>query len=332
MSTTFKALVISKTEDAGFTRQIETHSIDDLPEGDVLIKVHYSSLNYKDGLSATGSPGVTKSYPHTPGVDAAGVVEASTSADFQVGDEVIVTGYDLGMDTAGGFGGFIRVPASWVIGLPTGLTLKESMIYGTAGFTAALCVLKLEQMGVTPDQGEILVTGATGGVGSFAVGILAQAGYTVVAATGKPEAADYLTQLGASRIVSREDVTDDSKRPMLRGLWAGAVDTVGGDMLATVLKATKYGGSVACCGLVGSPKLSMTVLPFILRNINLLGVDSVTLDMETRLKTWPKLGQEWKLPHLDSIAQMRSLEELDAEIERIMGGQQVGRVVVDLQA
>lgn len=326
----FRAMVVRETADGQFTRQIEDKALADLPEGEVLVRVHYSSLNYKDALSATGHRGVTRRYPHTPGIDAAGIVEESAAGQFRPGDEVIVTSYDLGMNTSGGFGQYIRVPADWVVPLPENLSLRESMVYGTAGFTAALSVQRLQACGLTPDKGEILVTGATGGVGSLAVGILTQDGYRVVAATGKPDQAPFLADLGAKEVIHRDEVRDTSGRPMLRGRWAGAVDTVGGDYLATALKSTLYGAAIACCGLVASPELPTTVYPFILRAVTLLGIDSEDCPMDIRRQIWQELAGPWKLPQLERLASQCSLESLEPEIERILQGQQTGRVIVHL--
>ncbi len=235
---TFNALIVEQPEKKTFTRRIGTRSIDELPEGDLLIKVHYSSLNYKDALSATGNPGVTREFPHTPGIDAAGEVVECSSAAFAPGDKVLVTGYDLGMETDGGYGQYIRIPSAWVVKLPAGLSLKESMILGTAGFTAALSVWKMVQAGVKPGDGDILVTGATGGVGSIAVAILAKAGYRVIAATGKASEKDYLTSLGAAEIIGRDEVLAGSERPMMKTRWAGVVDAVGGDLLPSSRQST----------------------------------------------------------------------------------------------
>jgi acrylyl-CoA reductase (NADPH) len=329
--TRFKALVVLE-EDGQFVRSMQERSLDDLPEGEVLVRVHYSSLNYKDALSATGHRGVTRRYPHTPGIDAAGVVADSSANAFRPGDEVIVTSYDLGMNTSGGWGEYIRVPAAWIVPRPAGLSLRESMIYGTAGFTAALSVWKLRAQGVRPDQGPVLVTGATGGVGSIALGILAQAGYQVTAATGKLDESPYLRGLGAAEVIHRDKTLDSSGRPLLSGQWAGVVDTVGGAYLATALKSTQYGGTVTCCGLVASPDLDTTVYPFILRGVSLLGVDSQDCPMDTRQRIWHELGTAWKLDQLEQLASERTLHELEPEIQRILEGKQRGRVIVNLMA
>ena len=331
-TTTFRALVISEKEPKQFERQIETRAIADLPEGDVLIRVHYSSLNYKDALSAHGNRGVTRNFPHTPGIDAAGVVVSSNDDAFAEGDEVLVIGYDLGMNTAGGFGQYIRVSSGWVVSCPELLSLREAMCYGTAGFTAVMCVDKLVNHGIQPEDGEILVTGATGGVGSFAVALLAQAGYKVVAVTGKIETAkDYLLGLGADSLISREEATDESGRPLLRERWAGVVDSVGGDMLASALKATKRETAVAICGLAASASLNTTVLPFILRGITLYGIDSVEISLQEKRRIWQLVAQEWKLDAVSELVREVSLEELDPEITKIYQGGQTGRVLVNLQ-
>ena len=328
---TFRALVVSKTDEKTFTREITERSISDLPEGEVLIRVHFSSLNYKDGLSCIGNPGVTRNYPHTPGIDASGKVAESSDSRFKEGDSVIVSGYDLGMNTSGGFGEYIRVPADWVVPLPEGMTFKEASIFGVAGFTAALSVDSLQKYGVNPEQGEIVVTGSTGGVGSVSVALLSLLGYTVVASTGKKEESEFLQRLGASEIISREEVNDESKKPLLRERWAGAVDTVGGTTLAALLKAAKRGGAVAATGLVASSELSTTVFPFILRGVSLLGIDSGFTPTKLRLEIWNKLAGIWKIPQLEQLTIDCTLEELDPEIDKILAGGQRGRVVVNLQ-
>ncbi len=328
---TFRAMLVEQAEGGKFIRKITHRSLDDLPEGEVLVKVRYSSLNYKDGLSATGHRGVTKNYPHTPGVDASGVVEESLSDAFSPGDQVIVTSYDLGMNTPGGFGQYIRVPADWVVPLPDNLSLKESMAYGSAGLTAGFCILKLQEHDVTPNRGEILVTGATGGVGSFAVAMLAQIGYQVVAATGKMDEKQFLIDLGAKEVISRSEATDTTGKPLLKGRWAGVVDSVGGEILSTAIRSTKLHGAVTCCGNVASPDLHVNVYPFILRGISLVGIDSQSCPMTFRRRTWEKIANEWKLPDLDRQTSQCSLEELDDEIDRILAGKQKGRVIVDLE-
>lgn len=326
----FTSLVVDKTADKQFVRVIQERNVADLPAGDLVVRVSYSSLNYKDALSATGHPGVTRQFPHTPGIDAAGEVVSCESDAFRPGDEVIVTGYDLGMETDGGWGQYIRIPSGWAVRLPPGLTLREGMVIGTAGFTAALSVLKLQQAGVKPSDGDILVTGATGGVGSIAVAILAKAGYRVVAATGKSSDEAFLRTLGASEVVSRDQVTDGSDRPMMKERWAGVVDVVGGETLAAAIKSTRYGGAVTCCGLVGSPDLSLNVYPFILRGVSLIGIDSVNCPSDTRLRLWEKLSDEWKPEQLAEMATEVPLEGLEEKIQTILQGGAKGRVVVRL--
>lgn len=328
--TTYTCMLIEEKEDRTYSRKITTSTIDDLPEGDLLVRVLYSSLNYKDALSATGNKGVTRRFPHTPGIDAAGQVVSCDSGKFKEGEQVLVTGYDLGMNTPGGFGQYIRIPSSWAVRLPAGLTLRESMALGTAGFTAALCVQGLEHAGVLPGDGEVVVTGATGGVGSLAVSILGRGGYDVTAVSGKPEAAEYLREMGAGKVIGRDAVMEGADRPMAKERWAGAVDVVGGEMLAAIIKATRYGGAVTCCGLVGSPDLPVNVFPFILRGVSLIGIDSVQVPMEPRVKVWQRLAGEWKPENLDDALTEVSLEELDGKIDEILAGRIKGRVVVKL--
>lgn len=328
-SKNFKAMVVSENKKK-FTREILERTLDDLSDGEVLIKVKYSSLNYKDALSAIGNRGVTKNYPHTPGVDAAGVVEYSEVGHFKVGDEIIVHGYDMGMDACGGFGQYIKVPGSWVVKLPAGLTLKKSMMYGTAGFTAAQSVLKIQENGIKPKQGKILVTGATGGVGSLAVAILNRAGYEVIASTGKLKQKEFLKNIGASEVISRESINSQTGKLLLKGHWDGVIDTVGGNILATVLKSTKQRGIVTTCGNVASHELNTNVYPFILRGISLIGIDSASCPMDKRVQIWKKLSNEWDLNCLNQICKEVSLENLSGEIDLILEGGQVGRVVVNL--
>ena len=325
----FKAFWVEKGEQA-FARSIISRDVDELPEGDLLVEVRYSSLNYKDGLSATGQPGVTRNYPHTPGIDAAGVVLQSSVDAFSPGDEVIAIGFDLGMNTPGGFGQRIRIPAGWATPLPAGLTLEASMVLGTAGFTAALCVDKLEAFGMTPAGGPVLVTGATGGVGSVAVMLLSQLGYTVHAVTGKPLQHGFLRDIGASEIVDREAALEGANRPLLGETWGGVVDTVGGDILFNAVKSLKYGASLAACGLVASPMIPATVLPFILRHVNMLGIDSVELPIKRKTALWRKLGGDWKIDGLETLKRPLRLEELSAAIDRILAGDMVGRGVLRL--
>jgi len=326
----FKAMLVEEVAEKKFARRIIERSVDELPQGEVLVKVSYSSLNYKDALSVTGIRGVTRNYPHTPGVDAAGMVEVSSSDTVLPGDKVIVTGYDLGMNTSGGFGQYIRVPEAWVVKLPEGISLRESMIYGTAGFSAALSIYKLQEHGVVSEQGEILVTGATGGVGSFAVAILARAGYQVVAVSGKKEQKQFLIDSGASEVINREQATDLSGKSLLKERWAGVVDTVGGHILETAIKSTRLFGAVTCCGNVASAQLETTIYPYILRGVSLLGVSSQNCPMAIRKYIWQMISTDWKLDQLDRLAREVSLEDLDPEIDHILQGKIKGRVIVNM--
>ncbi|MFN3236092.1 MAG: YhdH/YhfP family quinone oxidoreductase [Pseudomonadales bacterium] len=325
----FKAFWVEKN-DQDVTHSIITRNTSDLPEGEVLIKVAYSSVNYKDALSAKGMPGVTRQYPHTPGIDAAGTVAESSSAAFSAGDEVICIGYDLGMNTAGGYGQYIRVPANWVVPMPKGLDARKAMVIGTAGFTAALCVEKIEQMGAKPEDGPVLVTGASGGVGSIAVLLLAKLGYEVVASSGKSSQVEFLQSLGASKVIGRDELSAPDKRPMLAPQYAHAVDCVGGEILSNVIKTLKPLGSVAICGLVASPAFSATVLPFILRGVNVLGVDSVEIPLDYKARIWRRLGTDWDLGELDSLTTEVDLDGLAPVIDKIFAGEVVGRTLVNL--
>ena len=327
---TFKAMVVTEKENGKFVREIKDRNIEDLPQGDVLVNVKYSSLNYKDVLSTMGNRGVTKKYPHTPGIDAAGTVAESQSKDFKAGDEVIVTSYDLGMNTSGGFGQYIRVPANWVVKMPEHLSPRESMIFGTAGFTAALSVYRLVDYGITPDMGRILVSGATGGVGSIAVSILTKAGYEVVAVNGIVDEKDFLLEIGAKEVISIEEATDSSGKPLLQGLWAGGIDTIGGEILATMIKSIQPHGGVTCCGNVGSYDLPLNVYPFILRGVTLMGIDSQNCPMPMRLKVWNKIASEWKLERLDLLTTEVPLNELNEQIDLILQKKHKGRTIVRL--
>ncbi len=322
---TYQALWVTETPQ--FQQRVIERSLADLPDGEVLIRVHYSSLNYKDALSATGNRGVTRTFPHTPGIDAAGVVEHSKVAEFAAGDEVIVTGYDLGMNTYGGMAQYIRVPAAWVIKRPAGLSLRESMILGTAGLTAALCVDKLLRAGLTVDAGPVLVTGATGGVGSIAIVLLKQLGFDVTAVTGKTEQAEFLRQLGAKQVIDREALTVGTDKALLKPQWAGVVDTVGGDILFNAVKSLQYGASAACCGLTAGIDFKASVLPFILRGVNLLGVDSVELPLVNKASMWDKLSLQWKMD-LDNLVKEISLKDVPNAIATMLASQQTGRTLV----
>ncbi len=328
----YRALIARENSNGCFTHSIEERNINELPENDVLIKVHYSGLNYKDALSSSGNKGVTRNYPHQPGIDASGIVVESKSEQFKDGDEVLVTGYDMGMNTAGGFGEYIRVPAGWVVPRPEKLNLKECMIYGTAGFTVALGIEKMLRMGQKPEDGEIVVTGASGGVGSIAVGVFAKLGFDVIASTGKENAHDFLRKLGAIKIVGRDEVTDDSGKPLIKPKWAGAYDTVGGNILETVIKATKVHGSIATCGNALSYKLNTTVFPFILNGVNLLGVNSATAPMDLRSDLWDKLANDWRMEGLHDIPVYITLDELSSNIDKILKGSIIGRCVVKVNS
>ena len=297
---TFRCYLVEKHADGRIAASMARRRLDELPPGDVLIRVAYSSLNYKDALAAAGHPGVNKVFPHVPGVDAAGVVVQSGVYELVPGDQVIVTGFDMGSNRWGGLGQYVRVPQDWVVPLPPGLTLRESMILGTAGFTAGLCVDALERHGVAPDRGEVVVTGASGGVGSLSVALLAKLGHHVVAVTGKTSAHDYLRRLGAREILPRQAVDDRSGKPLLSGRWAGGVDTVGGNTLGTILRATQHGGCVAACGMASGTDLLVTVYPFILRAVTLTGVDAAYCPDALRHECWFRLSTTWKPDQLQA--------------------------------
>jgi len=327
MKETFRAFRIEEVS-GGFVGAVASQRLEDLPDNEVTVRVAYSSLNFKDALSATGNRGVTKRYPHTPGIDAAGTVAASRDARFREGDEVIVTGFDLGMNTPGGFGEFIRVPAEWLLPLPPGLELREAMALGTAGLTAGLCVDAL-QRAVHPADGPVVVTGASGGVGSIAVALLAQLDFEVIASTGSESAGESLLALGARRILERGELSAASDRPLLSSVYAGAVDTVGGRTLTNLVKSLSWGGAVAACGLVGGADLELTVYPFILRGVSLLGIDSVQCPMARRQLIWRRLAGPWKPKgFLARLVTEIGLDELDRAITDILAGRTVGRLLV----
>ncbi len=327
MSNSFRCLVVSENEQ-GFQRSIEQQPETALPPGDVRIRVEYSSLNFKDALAATGHPGVAGSYPHVPGIDAVGEVIESSDSLFAAGDAVIVTGRDLGVGRWGGWSEQIRVPGDWVLPLPEGLSARESMVLGTAGFTAAQCVSGLLHHGITPASGEILVTGATGGVGGLAVRLLSHLGYRVAASTGKESQHDRLRAWGAATVVSRDDVNNTSEKALLEGRWAGSVDTVGGNVLATTLRSLAYRGCVTACGLTAGAELVGTVYPFLLRGISLVGIDSAACPHGVRKEIWHKLANEWKLPFLEEESTTVGIDDLDPKIDEILDGRLVGRYVV----
>lgn len=326
---TYKALVIREEGDR-FSRKIEEVSFSFLPESEVLIKVSYAGLNYKDALSASGHKGITRSFPHTPGVDASGIVEKSSSPEFKLGQEVIVTSFDLGMNTKGAFAEYICVPAGWVVPLPEGLSLKDAMIMGTAAFTAALALHKMEKSGQNPDMGELVVTGASGGVGSMAVAILAKRGYRVIASSGKQEHYTWLKSIGAKRCISREGANDESGKLLLSAQWAGGIDTVGGNTLATLIKSCGKEGSIAVCGLVGSHELQTTVYPFILNGVNILGVDSAETPIDLRKRIWHLLATSYRPDRLADMGNIVSLDEIPANMDEILGGETSGRIVAQI--
>lgn len=324
----YKALVAHERENGVFEQVLTELQTDNLPAGEVLIKVEYSSLNYKDALSATGNKGVTRKYPFTPGIDAAGYVAQSLTPLYKEGDQVLVTGYDLGMNTPGGFGQYIRVPAAWVVPLPFGLSMKHAMILGTAGYTTALALHRMLVNGMQPDQGAVLVTGATGGVGSLAVLILHHLGYEVTAATLKEDKHDFLRLLGASDIISSSELKDTSNRGLLSGRWAHAIDTVGGDILSTVVRSTRPFGNVSVLGLANSSMLTMPVFPLIIRGVNMLGVNSAETPYTLRVQLWKNLATIWKPEIPEELVTEVTLSGLKEYIEKILKGKVTGRVVV----
>jgi putative YhdH/YhfP family quinone oxidoreductase len=327
----FSCYLVKKTGKDQFAAGVESRPLRELPPGDVLIEVAYSSLNYKDAMAAQGHPGVARKFPHVPGIDAAGTVLQSASSDYQLGDQVVVTSYELGVQRWGGWSQYVRVPAEWIVPLPHGLSLVDSMTLGTAGLTAGLCIRALQQHDVGPDAGEVVVTGATGGVGSLAVMLLGKIGYNVVAVSGKADRAEWLKSLGASRVVGRDAIMDSSTRPLLSARWAGVIDTVGGPLLASALRSVNSEGCVAACGVVGGAEVNTTVYPFILRGVTLRGIETAWCPLHRRQEVWDLLAGAWKLESLDSIRNVIGLSELTDKVEQLHAGSNVGRNVVDVK-
>jgi len=328
----FNALVVEKNDDGKTHADVRQIGLDDLPAGEVTIAVEYSTVNYKDGLCIGPGGGLVRTYPHVPGIDFAGVVEASDDARYKPGDKVVLTGWRVGEAHWGGYAQKARVKADWLVPLPDGLDTRAAMAVGTAGFTAMLAVMALEDHGLSPDKGEVLVTGAAGGVGSVATALLANLGYNVAAVTGRPEQSDYLLGLGAARIVAREDLAETVKRPLEAETWAGCVDAVGGAMLARVLGQMKYGGSVSAVGLAGGAGLPATVIPFLLRGVNLLGIDSVLQPYDNRLRAWGRIARDLPMDKLEAMIQPATLADLPRLGADILKGQVKGRIVVDVNA
>ena len=328
----FHALVVEKNEDGKTHAAVKQIGLDDLPAGDVTVAVEYSTVNYKDGLCIGPGGGLVRTYPHVPGIDLAGTVEASEDARYRPGDKVVLTGWRVGEVHWGGYAQKARVKGDWLVPLPDGLDTRAAMAVGTAGFTAMLAVMALEDHGLAPNRGEVLVTGAAGGVGSVATAILAKLGYQVAGVTGRPEQEGYLKGLGAARIVPREELNETTKRPLEAETWAGCVDAVGGAMLARVLGQTKYGGSVAAVGLAGGAGLPATVIPFLLRGVNLLGIDSVMQPYDNRVRAWARIARDLPLDKLEAMIQPATLADLPGLGADILKGQVKGRVVVDVNA
>ena len=328
----FNALVVTKEEDEKPQSGIQRISLDQLPEGDVTIAVEYSTVNYKDGLCIGHGGGLVRKYPHVPGIDFAGTVESSESDKFKAGDKVILTGWRVGEVHWGGYSQKARVKSDWLVPLPDGMTTRQAMAVGTAGFTAMLAVMALEDHRMVPGNGPALVTGAAGGVGSVATAILAAKGYEVAAVSGRPEATDYLKGLGATQIVAREEINETTKRPLEAETWAGCVDAVGGDMLARLLGQMQYGASVAAVGLAGGAQLPATVIPFLLRGVNLLGIDSVMRPYEDRVRAWGEIAQHLPIDKLEDMMVPATLSDLPQLGKDILKGQVKGRVVVDVNA
>jgi len=328
----FNALVVNKNDEGKTSAAVQQISLDDLPDGDVMVAVDYSTVNYKDGLCIGPGGGLVRNYPHVPGIDFAGTVETSNDPRYKAGDKVVLTGWRVGEVHWGGYAQKARVKADWLVPLPAGLTTRQAMAVGTAGFTAMLAVMALQDHGLTAGSGPLLVTGAAGGVGSVATAILANLGHEVAAVTGRPETADYLTSLGATQIVARDEINEVTKRPLEAETWAGCVDAVGGPMLARALGQMKYGASVAAVGLAGGANLPATVIPFLLRGVNLLGIDSVMQPYDNRLRAWERIATDLPMDKLEAMIQPATLSDLPQLGADILQGQVKGRVVVDVNA
>lgn len=329
---TFKALIVNKDGEGKTYTDVRTVSEADLPSGDVLVRVEYSTVNYKDGLCLGAGGGLVRTYPHVPGIDFAGTVETSEDPRYSPGDKVVLTGWRVGEVQWGGYAQKARVKADWLVPLPTGLTTRAAMAVGTAGLTAMLAILALEAHGLKPGQGPVLVTGAAGGVGSAAVALLSALQHEVAAVTGRPETASYLRDLGATRIVARDEINETVKRPLEAETWAGCVDAVGGAMLARVLGQMKYGASVAAVGLAGGAGLPATVIPFLLRGVNLLGIDSVMQPLAPREAAWARVATDMPMDKLEAMITMATLDDLPRLGREILAGQIKGRTVIDLNA
>ena len=321
----YKALVTSE-ENKTFVNSIKNLDLSSLPDHDTLIKVKFSSLNYKDALSASGNKGVTRSYPHTPGIDAAGIIEKTSGTKFTEGDEVIVTGYDMGMNTYGGFGEYIKVPEDWIVKKPNNLTLSEAMAFGTAGLTAGLCLRKLLIHGLKPEDGNVFVTGVTGGVGIISLMLLAKLGFEVSAVTGKIDQEDLLKSLGAKQVINRNDLDVDLISPLQKPIYAGGIDAVGGNILSNLICSTSQRAAIACCGMVGGLNLDTSIFPFILRGLTLFGIDSAESLLEVKKEVWGNFASSWKLSNINENIKDIHLNDLPNEIEKILKGEQIGRV------
>ncbi len=321
----YRALITSE-DNKTFINSIEKRNITDLPNNDTLIKVKYSSLNYKDALSASGNKGVTRNYPHTPGIDAAGIIEETSGNVFKPGDEVIVTGYDMGMNTFGGFGEYIKVPQEWIVKKPDNLSLSESMAFGTAGLTAGLCLRKLLAHGLKPEDGDVFVSGVTGGVGIIALMLFKKLGFNVTAITGKLDQEEFLKNLGANQVIDRNTLDLDLISPLQKPIYSGGIDAVGGKILANLICSTSQRAAIACCGMVGGLSLDTSIFPFILRGLSLFGIDSAESLIDVKKEIWSNFSSSWKLENIDENIKNISLDELPNEIEKILKGNQIGRV------